>query len=235
LPSKMKKMANLLSIETSTSVCSVNFSVDGQSVFNKIHEGEVSHASLLGVFVADAVKYAEKAGIKTDAVAVSAGPGSYTGLRIGLSEAKGLCYGWNVPLIAVPTLKILAVAALSAYDIQNGLLCPMLDARRMEVYSALYDLQLNEIRKPKAEVIDTKSYQQDLAQQPIVFFGTGAEKCQTVIRSPQAQFLPDIYPTAETMIGLANQAYAAQDFVNTAYFEPYYLKEFQATVPKKMI
>jgi tRNA threonylcarbamoyladenosine biosynthesis protein TsaB len=230
-------MACLLAIETATKVCSVHLSLDGKNIFNSIHTGEVSHASILGVFVSEAVQAAREKSLKIDAVAVSAGPGSYTGLRIGISEAKGLCYGLGIPLIALPTLKILAASLpnfqFSTFNFQ--LLCPLLDARRMEVYSALYDRYLNEIRPVQAEIIDENSFGEYLEKQPVVFFGNGAGKCRPVIQSPNAHFLDAVYPTAEAMIPLAEKAFAQQDFVDVAYFEPYYLKEFQATVPKKTL
>ncbi|MDR1682359.1 MAG: tRNA (adenosine(37)-N6)-threonylcarbamoyltransferase complex dimerization subunit type 1 TsaB [Candidatus Symbiothrix sp.] len=229
-------MACILAIETATRICSVHLSLNGKNIFNRIHTGEVSHASILGVFVAEAVKSARKNTLKIDAVAVSAGPGSYTGLRIGVSEAKGLCYGLDIPLIALPTLQILAAATIlnSQFSILNSqLLCPLLDARRMEVYSALYDNELNEIRPAEAEIIDENSFKKYLEKQPVIFFGSGADKCRDLIQSPNAHFIDNIIPTAEAMIPLSDKAFADKAFVDVAYFEPYYLKEFQATVPKK--
>jgi tRNA threonylcarbamoyladenosine biosynthesis protein TsaB len=234
-------MACLLIIETSTTACSVHLSLHGSSVFNQIQaEGSV-HSALLGVFVAQAVDVARKNQLTVDAVAVSAGPGSYTGLRIGVSEAKGLCYGLDIPLIAIPTLKILASLALrySPYtftDTQvSPYLCPMIDARRMEVYAAIYDTDLNEIRPAQADIIDAGSYQTLLDKQPVIFCGNGSNKCKEVIQSPNALFLDAIYPTAEAMLPLAETAYALGHFVDVAYFEPFYLKEFQATVARNKL
>ena len=229
-------MPCLLTIETATTVCSAALSIDNQAVFERIDTSGASHATVLGVFVSDAVNYARKNGWTIDAVAVSAGPGSYTGLRIGLSEAKGLCYGLGIPLIAIPSLKILAIQSVNHQSYPSPtLFCPMIDARRMEVYAALYDTHLNEIRAVQADIIDENSYREYLEQQPVVFAGNGSDKCRAVIRSAQAIFLENIYPTAQAMIPLANEAFARNEFVDIAYFEPFYLKEFQATVPRNKV
>jgi tRNA threonylcarbamoyladenosine biosynthesis protein TsaB len=226
-------MAFLLTIETSTTVCSLSLFANGMPVFERLDTTGASHASLLGVFAAEALVYARKEHIKIDAVAVSAGPGSYTGLRIGVSEAKGLCYGLDIPLIALPTLKILTTQAFHhAPFTVHPLFCPMIDARRMEVFAALYDEKLNEIRPVQADIIDENSYKEYLDKQPVVFFGNGSDKCRAIIQSPNAVFIPDIYPAAGAMIALAEEAFANEKFVDVAYFEPFYLKEFQATIPK---
>jgi tRNA threonylcarbamoyladenosine biosynthesis protein TsaB len=237
-------MSCLLTIETSTTVCSVALSVDSQPVFDRIDTNGASHATLLGVFAADAVSFARQNAWSIDAVAVSAGPGSYTGLRIGLSEAKGICYGFGIPLIAIPSLKILAFQAInqkpwasvgaSLVDAPT-LLCPMIDARRMEVYAALYDTHLNEIRAVQADIIDEGSYREYLEKQPVVFAGNGSDKCRAVIRSPHAIFLEAIYPTAQAMIPLANEAFVRNEFVDLAYFEPFHLKEFRAVVGRNKV
>jgi tRNA threonylcarbamoyladenosine biosynthesis protein TsaB len=229
-------MSCLLTIETATTVCSVALSVENQAVFDRIETTGASHAALLGVFTADAVNYARKNNLKIEAVAVSAGPGSYTGLRIGVSQAKGLCYGFGIPLIAIPSLKILAMQAGKSEKFSSPtLLCPMIDARRMEVYAALYDINLNEIRAVQADIIDENSYREYLEKQPVVFAGNGSDKCREVIRSANAIFLDTVYPTAIAMIPLANEAFTREDFVDTAYFEPFYLKEFQATVGRNKL
>jgi tRNA threonylcarbamoyladenosine biosynthesis protein TsaB len=230
------KMSCLLAIETSTKICSLVLSVDGKPVFERIHTDGASHAAQLGVFASEAVKQARKDHLKIEAVAVSSGPGSYTGLRIGVSEAKGLCYGFDIPLIAIPTLKILASQALHrAPCTVPPLYCPMIDARRMEVYAALYDAGLNEIRPVQADIIDENSYREQLAEHTVVFFGDGSDKCRTVIQSPHAVFIEGIYPEAKAMIPLAEKALAEKQFVDVAYFEPFYLKEFQATVAKNKV
>ncbi len=218
-------------MEASTGVCAAAWGVGGRVLLGgEAHTG-VSHAALLGVFVAEGVDYARAHNLKMDAIAVSAGPGSYTGLRIGVSLAKGLCYGLDIPLIALPTLKILASNCHCARN-DTPLLCPMIDARRMEVYAAIYDENLQEIRPVQADIIDENSYHEYLNKQPVVFFGNGSDKCQKVISSPNAHFVPNIYPTAQAMIPLAETAFANKNFADVAYFEPFYLKEFQAIVKK---
>jgi tRNA threonylcarbamoyladenosine biosynthesis protein TsaB len=237
----MKKMVCLLLIDTSTKVCSLALSVDGKPVFVRVSLDEASHASLLGVFAWEAVEYARTNHLKIDAVAVSAGPGSYTGLRIGISEAKGLCYGLGIPLIAVPTPKILASAYLAlASNVSLGgqearFLCPMIDARRMEVYTALYDSGLNEIHPVQSEIIVEDSYKEYLDEDVVVFFGDGSDKCRMILQSPNALFVKNVYPHAKAMIRLAEKAFEKCEFVDVAYFEPFYLKEFQATVAKNKV
>jgi tRNA threonylcarbamoyladenosine biosynthesis protein TsaB len=221
-------MACLLSIESSTQICSAAVSVNGELVWEKKNTELSSHSVVLGIYVAEAVRFIQENRFGLDAVAVSEGPGSYTGLRIGVSLAKGLCFGMDIPLIALPTLKIMATRFVPA----ASYLCPMIDARRMEVYTALYDGDLNEIEPVRAAIIDEDSYRDVLAQHEIIFFGNGAEKCKTVIRSSNAVFVDGIYPLASNMIEEAGQAFLRKDFADVAYFEPFYLKEFQATKPK---
>lgn len=164
-------MPVILNIETSTDVCSVALTCDGQVVFNKENHESMSHASSLGGYVQDALSVAKSHRLAIDAVAVSRGPGSYTGLRIGVSEAKGLCFGLNVPLIAVDTLAVMACAVMFKKDIdEDALLCPMIDARRMEVYSAVYDRALNQVKPVSAEIIDENSYADILTRKPVIFF-----------------------------------------------------------------
>ena len=229
-------MACLLAIETSTTICSLALSVDGKPVFDRMETTGASHAALLGVFASEAVRYAREHLLNIEGVAVSAGPGSYTGLRIGLSEAKGLCYGFGIPLIAVSTLTILAAQAVRrAPCTVPSLYCPMIDARRMEVYAALYDENLNEIRPAQADIIDENSYGEYLEKQPVVFCGNGSDKCRQLIQSPRAIFMDAVYPSAKSMISLAETAFRQKEFVDVAYFEPFYLKEFQATTAKNKL
>lgn len=229
-------MPCILHIETSTSVCSVALSIDGQLLFNKESFEGLSHASLLGLFAEEAMQCANAKGLKPDAVAVSSGPGSYTGLRIGLSFAKGLCFGQALSLIAIPTLQLLAHTALQRHVADSGALyCPMLDARRMEVYSALYDAQLHPVRETEAEIITAESYRELLMKSEICFFGNGAAKCKPLIDSPNALFVEDIMPLASNMVALAEQRFAEGAFEDVAYFEPFYLKEFQTTVAKNKV
>ena len=237
LRKKNSKMACLLHIETSTKVCSVALSEDGALLFHKEDTDGPSHAVSCGVFVDEALSFAESHAIPLDGVSVSKGPGSYTGLRIGVSMAKGVCYGRNVPLIALPTLKILCVPVLLYHDEvpEDALLVPMIDARRMEVYAAVYDRSLRELRPVQADVVEESTYLSWLEKGPVCFFGDGAEKCQSVIKHPNARFIPGILPLAKYMQPLAEQAMAREEFQDVAYFEPYYLKEFIATKPKKLI
>ncbi|WP_287828394.1 tRNA (adenosine(37)-N6)-threonylcarbamoyltransferase complex dimerization subunit type 1 TsaB [Bacteroides sp.] len=229
-------MSCILHIETSTAVCSVAVSQDTDVIFKKEEFKGPSHAVLLGVFVDEALSFIDSHGIPLDAVAVSCGPGSYTGLRIGVSMAKGICYGRNVPLIAIPTLKVLAVPVLLHKEIpEDALLCPMIDARRMEVYSAIYDRSLSEQKPISADIIDENSYIEFLDKQPVYFFGDGAAKCKDQITHPNAHFIDNINALAGSMMPLAEKAIWNKDFVDVAYFEPFYLKEFVATKPKKNI
>ena len=230
-------MTCILNIETSTKVCSLALSVNGDIVFEQANFSGSSHASHLGIYASQAIEYARKNQLKIDAIAVSSGPGSYTGLRIGVSEAKGLCYGFGIPLIAIPTLKIMTTALHSVYrsPFTDCYFCPMIDARRMEVYASLYDINLNEIRPVQADIIDEGSYKDYLEQRPIVFFGDGSDKCKPVITSSNALFVENIHPLATAMVSLAEDAFNKKEFVDTAYFEPFYLKEFQATIAKNKV
>lgn len=230
-------MSRILHIETSTSVCSVAVSEDGQNIFHKEDLTGPSHAVSLGVFVDEALSFAESHAMPLDAVAVSCGPGSYTGLRIGVSMAKGLCYGQNLKLIGIPTLKILSVPVLLYHDEipDDALICPMIDARRMEVYAAVYDRALHPLRDISADIIDEHSYLEFLDKHPVYFFGNGAAKCKEQITHPNAHFIDGIHPLASMMFPLAEKAVAEEDYKDVAYFEPFYLKEFVAGKPKKLI
>ncbi len=229
-------MSCILHIETSTTVCSVAVSQETDILFDKTEYNGPSHATLLGVFVDEALAFVDSHGIPLDAVAVSCGPGSYTGLRIGVSMAKGICYGRNIPLIALPTLKVLSVPVLLYQELpEDALICPMIDARRMEVYSAIYDRALNEVKPISADIIDEDSYIEFLDKQPVYFFGNGANKCKEKITHPNAHFIDDIHPLARMMGPLGERAFIDADFADVAYFEPFYLKEFVATIPKKKL
>ncbi len=229
-------MSCILHIETSTDVCSVALSQDGQSIFSKEDFQGHSHAVSLGVFVEEALSFADSHAIPVDAVAVSCGPGSYTGLRIGVSMAKGVCYGRNLPLIALPTPKVLSVPVLLREELpDDALLCPMIDARRMEVYAAVYDRALNPVREIAADIVDEHSYLNFLEAHPVYFFGNGAAKCRAQITHPNARFLEEVNPLAKWMFPLAEKAFAEGDFKDVAYFEPFYLKEFVASKPKKLL
>ena len=218
-------MSLILNIETSTSVCSVALSEGEEVVFEKASFEGPSHAALLGVYMEEALEAAKSKGMKLDAVAVSSGPGSYTGLRIGVSVAKGLCFGYGIPLIGIRKNK----------EEADCLYCAMLDARRMEVYSSIYDSHLNTIRATTADIVDADSYASFLENGKVCFFGDGAAKCETVITSPNACFMAGIYPLAVNMASLSQKAYDDGRFENVAYFEPFYLKEFQATIAKNKV
>lgn len=228
-------MACILHIETSTEACSVAVSEDGLAEFKLEDLQGPSHAVQLGVFVDEALSFVDNHGMPLDAVAVSCGPGSYTGLRIGVSMAKGICYGRNLPLIAIPTLEVMSVPVLLQQDLpDDALLCPMIDARRMEVYAAIYDRALNMKRSIAADIVDENSYLEYLETQPVYFFGNGAAKCREKITHPNAHFIEGIRPLARWMFPLAEKALARKDFKDVAYFEPFYLKEFVASTPKKL-
>ncbi|MDR0961693.1 MAG: tRNA (adenosine(37)-N6)-threonylcarbamoyltransferase complex dimerization subunit type 1 TsaB [Mediterranea sp.] len=231
-------MSHILHIETSTSACSVAVSEDGQNVFTKEDLEGPSHATSLGVFVDEALSFADSHAMPIDAVAVSCGPGSYTGLRIGVSMAKGICYGRNIPLIGIPTPKILCVPVLlySEEDLpDDALLCPMIDARRMEVYAAVYNRSLQTVRDIAADIVTADSYAEYLERHPVYFFGDGAAKCKEHLTHPNARFIDNVRPLAKRMFPLAEKAMAEQDFKDVAYFEPFYLKEFIASKPKKLL
>ncbi|HTN69122.1 MAG TPA: tRNA (adenosine(37)-N6)-threonylcarbamoyltransferase complex dimerization subunit type 1 TsaB [Dysgonamonadaceae bacterium] len=225
---------NILHIETATHVCSCALSCNGELVFNRESYEPQSHATLLGVFVEEAVKFSHKKDIQIHAVSVSSGPGSYTGLRIGVSEAKGIAYGLDAKLIALPTLEIMAKTVSETID-GEVLLCPMIDARRMEVYTAVFDSSMNQIEPVSAKIIDEKSFMNLLDKHKVAFFGDGAFKCKEVISHPNAVFIPDVHPLASEMISLSMAAYRSAKFEDIAYFEPFYLKDFVATKPKNKV
>ncbi len=229
-------MATIVHIETSTDVCSVALSQDGQCICHEEDRQGPSHAKVLAPFVENAVSMADSHAIPLDAVAVSAGPGSYTGLRIGVSTAKGLCYGRGLKLIGVPTLQLLCVPVLIYRDDvpADALLCPMLDARRMEVYAAIYDRHLRVVRDVAADIVDADTYRQYLDRGPVVFFGNGSSKCREAISHPNAVFIDGIEPLAKNMVPLAERAFLNGQTEDTAYFEPFYLKEFVAGTSRRM-
>ena len=231
-------MACILHIETSTNVCSVAVSEDGQCIFEQQERGEHgAGAERLGTMVDEALSFTDNHAIPFDAVAVSCGPGSYTGLRIGVSMAKGISYGRDLKLIAVPTLELLCVPVLLRETIQeeNALLCPMLDARRMEVYAALYDRAMKPVREVGADVVDSDTYRQWLDEHPVYFFGNGAMKCKEVIGHPNAHFIEGVEPLAKWMQPLAERRFMNGQFEDVAYFEPFYLKDFVAIKPKNLL
>ena len=229
-------MACILHIETSTDVCSVAVSEDAQVIFQQDDHSGPNHAERLGTMVDEALSFTDSHAIPFDAVAVSCGPGSYTGLRIGVSMAKGVCYGRNLKLIAVPTLELMCVPLLLGEKIEEGaLLCPMLDARRMEVYAALYDRALKPVRDIQADIVDAATYREWLDRQPVYFFGNGAKKCIDVIGHPNARYIDGVEPLAKWMMPLAERRFLQEQFEDVAYFVPFYLKDFVAKMPKKLL
>ncbi len=229
-------MANILHIETSTDICSVALSQDGLCIFNRENHEGPNHARTLAPMVEEATGFADSRETKLDAVSVSSGPGSYTGLRIGVSTAKGLCYGRGLKLIGVQTLELLCVPILLEHEEirEDSLLCPMLDARRMEVYTALYDRALRPVREVAPLIVDANSFKKELEERPVVFFGNGAAKCKDVISHRNAIFIDEIKPLAKYMLPLADKAMAQGKSEDVAYFEPFYLKDFIAGTSKKL-
>lgn len=223
----------ILCIDTATSICTVALCQKGELVDKQESIEERSHAAQLTVLIEKILK---KAGIKTtdlDAIAVSKGPGSYTGLRIGVSAAKGIAYASNIPLIAIPTPLLMYYGAVETgkYDYY----CPMIDARRMEVYTAVYDSEGRQEEKINARVIDENSFSAFLEKGSVLFFGDGAEKCKVIIKHKSAYFSESFRISAEYMCKPAFTALENKDFEDVAYFEPFYLKDFIATIPKKNI
>lgn len=224
-------MAIILSLETATTVGSVALHRDGEIIGHQFYNLEKSHSRLIHELISQLLSNSEIKREEIDAVAVSGGPGSYTGLRIGVSAAKGLCYALNKPLIAVNTLEAMALQVGSKRS-DDYLLCPMIDARRMEVYCALYTNTLEVVMTTDAKIIDTDSFKERLYEEQVVFFGNGAEKCRTAIQSENAVFLEGITPSALEVGVLATKKYKEQAFEDVAYYEPFYLKEFRIIQPK---
>ena len=224
-------MTYILNIETATINCSVSIALNGKTIaLVETNNGGYSHAEKLHLFIEEAVK---KAAIKMSdlaAIAVSMGPGSYTGLRIGISAAKGLCYALEKPLIAINTLQILA----NSVEIIEGFKVPLIDARRMEVYSAIYNKSNNLIRNVEAEIITENSFTAILNEDKVYFLGDGAEKCKTVIKHKNANFINDKFPSSNEMAKLSFEKFQQNKFENVAYFEPFYLKDFIVTKPKQV-
>lgn len=229
-------MACILHIETSATVCSVAVSENGQCIFDQADHSGPNHAERLGTMMDEAMSFTDNHGIPFDAVAVSCGPGSYTGLRIGVSMAKGICYGRDLKLIGVPTLQLLCVPVLLRHEMEDdALVCPMLDARRMEVYAAVYDRALREIRPVGADVVDADTYRGYLDEHPVYFFGPGAAKCMDTINHPNAHLIEGIEPLAKYMQPLAERRFLNGEFEDVAYFVPFYLKDFVVKQPKKLL
>ena len=222
-------MALILSIETSTTNCSVSLSKNGKLlVVKEDYDKNYSHAERLHVYINDVLKYAKVSAKDIDAVAISKGPGSYTGLRIGVSAAKGLCYALDIPLISIPTLESLAHQVTT----NNGVIVSMLDARRLEVYSAVFDSNYQQIRETIAEILNEDSFSKYLQNGDVYFIGNGVEKTKRLISHQNAIYIDDKLPSAKELGNIAFNKYKISDFEDVAYFEPYYLKDFVAIKPK---
>ena len=222
-------MALILSIETATTNCSVSLSKNGETLLLKEdNSNNYSHAERLHVFIDETLREANIERSELEAIAVSKGPGSYTGLRIGVSAAKGLCYALDIPLISVSTLEALAYQV----NVDNGVIVPMLDARRMEVYSAIYSSNLKQVRDIEAQILDESSFTQELSKGKVYFIGNGVEKTKALLKHENAFFIEGKLPSANQMSALAYLKYKKSDTEDVAYFEPYYLKDFVALKPK---
>ena len=229
-------MAVILNIETSTNVCSTALTAEGMILVHRENYDGQNHATLLSDFIKDCLDHCSEHEIKLDAVAVSIGPGSYTGLRIGLSEAKGIAYGLNIPLIAIDTLKIMAVNVMFADTSLQGdeLFVPMIDARRMEVYTAVYDFALQPLVAPTPLILQPDSFSKFADERQLLIFGNGSDKATDILQLPNARFIKGIEPLAVDMLPLSEQAFQNRCFADLAYSVPEYLKEFQGSKPKKL-
>jgi tRNA threonylcarbamoyladenosine biosynthesis protein TsaB len=234
-------MATILNIETATPLCSVALALDGKVLARRETLEDKSHAARLTAFMEEILKETGMHIKDLDAIAIGKGPGSFTGLRIGVSAAKGLCYGSGLPLIAVGTLSILFMQALDRAQTQawfqegldNMLFCPMIDARRMEVFTCLFNATGKEEESVSAKIIGPETFVELLSTSSIVFFGSGMDKCRDVLSHPNAYFIHDVYPHTDSLAVLSEECYQKKRFENLAYFEPFYLKDFIATIPKR--
>jgi len=223
-------MSIILNIETATKNCSVSLAKKGQVIaIKELNNGNYSHAEVLHPFIVEVLKEANLKINQIDAVAVSKGPGSYTGLRIGVSAAKGICFAINKPLIAIETLTSLA----QTISIKTGVIIPMIDARRMEAYTAVFNADYQQLRNTQADIIDATSYQEYLEKGLVYFLGDGAAKCKEMITHKNAVFVDDKFPSAKEMSAFSYAKYQQKDIENVAYFEPFYLKDFVAVPQKK--
>lgn len=224
-------MMRLLSIETSTQVCSVAIHQQGELIaFRELREPRSAASQLAPMIDAIMIESSTQSAM-FDAVVVAAGPGSYTGLRIGVATAKGICFALNLPLIAVNTLDLVAQQGKELISNKASLLCPMLDARRMEVYCKLVDYSLNEVEPTQAKIIEATSFNEYLEKNPVYFIGEGAAKCREIISHANANFLDDVIPTATHLGKMGYRKWMQQDFEDAATFEPFYLKDFLIRKP----
>ncbi len=217
----------ILTIDTSTSCCSAALCGENEVLSYRFSSGPVNHSQLLPRYIDELLQYVRSYDCLIDGIAVSSGPGSYTGLRIGVSTAKGLAYGLSVPLLAIPTLQVLCASFLNNHSAEKtSLLCPMVDARRMEVYTALYDSMLNKMTGVEARVVTDKEWL--LGKGEVCYFGDGAAKCRALLEDEHIHYVEDIVPDARSMGGLAYRRLRAGMTEDVAYLEPFYLKEFVA-------
>ena len=228
-------MPKILLLETATSFCSVALSINGEIIAVKEAFGQNLHAGNLTLFIEDVITRSNLKYNDLDAVCISKGPGSYTGLRIGVSTAKGLCYALEKPLIALETLEMMAAGFIIQNPDYTGLICPMIDARRMEVYTSVFDSKLQLVEPTSAKIIDEHSFENLLSAHRITFLGDGAAKCIETLKHEHAFFSDANFNSATNMAQLAEQAFSEAKFEDVAYFEPFYLKDFVVTQPKKKV
>ena len=222
----------ILNIETATKNCSVSLSIDGELIaLKEVNDGGYSHAENLHVFIEEILKENKVKAQELSAIAIGKGPGSYTGLRIGVSSAKGMAYALDIPLISVDTLKSLALSI----EVEDGVVVPMLDARRLEVYTCVFNKNYELVSDTEAKIIDETSFSEELKSQKVYFLGDGAAKCKEIITSENAVFVDGKFPSAKEMVRLSYNKYKESDFEDVAYFEPFYLKDFVVTPAKKKI
>lgn len=234
-------MPCILHVETSGKSCSVALSLNGKLIAYSRKDEEKSHSAFLTIMINSVLSDAKVDVSELDAVSVSEGPGSYTGLRIGISVVKGICYGAKLPLIPISTLEIMYTQII--LDLEKDkintkdtdLYVPMIDARRMEVYDVVFDKNKNCVQEIKADIIDESSFQNLLEKHLITFFGDGSDKCRDIIKHENAAFLSGILPDAKYMLSLAEEKFAKKEFADIAYYEPFYLKEYRTTVPKNKV
>ncbi len=224
-------MATILNLETATTNCSVSIAVDGRTeALKEYNSANYSHSEQLHLFIEDVLEQASLKISDLDAVAVSKGPGSYTGLRIGVSSAKGLCFSLDIPLLSISTLKSMSYQSVGG---EVDFIIPLLDARRMEVYAAVFDKNRRQLRETRAEIIDEHSFKAYVQQGKVLLLGSGAEKCKGIVFGEQLVFNTGTVPSAREMGSLSFEKFKLNDFEDVAYFEPYYLKDFMLQGKKK--
>lgn len=219
-------MALILNIETTSNICSVALGKDAELLSLKESSLPNTHASQITLFIEEIMKEKNISLNDLDAVAVSRGPGSYTGLRIGVSTAKGLCYALGKPLISVDTLQTLAWAAIQKNKIENAIYCPLIDARRMEVFTGLFDHNGEAVEAASAKIVDENFCKKQMEKRKVVFFGNALQKVHSVIQNENAVFLEGIDCSAKNMLSYSEKKYQSKEFEDVAYFEPFYLKPF---------